>query len=435
MSKLKLFVVFPFLLQIGTANAVSFDCSKAKSYSEKLICSDRELSEQDDELYILYKEAKTKYSDKSEFKKITTSLWNEREKCNSEDCVRDWYEAAKLKYADLKKNTKSNSKTDNTQHEFLSSVLKAQKASKNVKNDMILGGIKVERDLEICKALRNKEVKNWTGTVKLLNANKDGAGVLWVDIADNVTLKTLNNDAPELGIHTLIQPGSELFKKASNLEVGDKVTFSGEFIYTDKQCAAETSITLYGGVSRPEFVFKFSNISQSDKNASYNTSLEEVTREQKEILRKMGDDMNDVDGIKVVSDTENIYAIKNISPVKQWACVEKWGIYNLDKVENKDDAIILNVSAYVNESYKQELRAIFNGEKLSKLIPVDRARIKKFFAPNNTYFMTYAACSNNEYNLVDAYLFISNKERENLSPEAEKATNDMKKKMAAKAYY
>lgn len=49
--------------------------------------------------------------------------------------------------------------------------------------------------------------------------------------------------------------------------------------------------------------------------------------------------------------------------------------------------------------------------------------------------MTYAACSNNEYNLVDAYLFVSNKERENLSPEAEKATNDMKKKMAAKAYY
>ncbi|ECG6537098.1 hypothetical protein E2M49_08665 [Salmonella enterica subsp. enterica serovar Frintrop] len=103
MSKLKLFVVFTFLLQIGTANAVSFDCSKAKSYSEKLICSDRELSEQDDELYILYKEAKTRYSDKSEFKKITTSLRNEREKCNSEDCVRDWYETAKLKYADLKK--------------------------------------------------------------------------------------------------------------------------------------------------------------------------------------------------------------------------------------------------------------------------------------------------------------------------------------------
>ena len=50
MIKFKLFVVFAFLLQIGTANAVSFDCSKAKSYSEKLICSNSELSELDDKL-------------------------------------------------------------------------------------------------------------------------------------------------------------------------------------------------------------------------------------------------------------------------------------------------------------------------------------------------------------------------------------------------
>ncbi|MDO7161235.1 hypothetical protein Q5N85_20120, partial [Acinetobacter baumannii] len=39
--------------------------------------------------------------------------------------------------------------------------------------------------------------------------------------------------------------------------------------------------------------------------------------------------VNGSDTIKVVSDAESIYAIKNVSPIKEWACVEKWGMYNL----------------------------------------------------------------------------------------------------------
>ncbi|HFO7640998.1 TPA: lysozyme inhibitor LprI family protein, partial [Escherichia coli] len=84
MSKLKLFVVFTFLLQIGTANAVSFDCSKAKSYSEKLICNNSELSELDDKLNSLYQKVKLESTDKKAFRKIVSDLWNEREKCKTE---------------------------------------------------------------------------------------------------------------------------------------------------------------------------------------------------------------------------------------------------------------------------------------------------------------------------------------------------------------
>ncbi|EEW1841223.1 TPA: lysozyme inhibitor LprI family protein [Escherichia coli] len=101
MSKLKLFLVFTFLLQIGTANAVSFDCSKAKSYSEKLICNNSELSELDDKLNSLYQKVKLESTDKKAFRKIVSDLWNEREKCKTESCVRQWYSNAFREYSSL----------------------------------------------------------------------------------------------------------------------------------------------------------------------------------------------------------------------------------------------------------------------------------------------------------------------------------------------
>ncbi|EOX9391791.1 lysozyme inhibitor LprI family protein, partial [Escherichia coli] len=101
MIKFKLFVVFAFLLQIGTANAVSFDCSKAKSYSEKLICSNSELSELDDKLNSLYQKVKLESADKKAFRKIVSDLWNEREKCKTESCVRQWYSNAFREYSSL----------------------------------------------------------------------------------------------------------------------------------------------------------------------------------------------------------------------------------------------------------------------------------------------------------------------------------------------
>ncbi|ENE5759145.1 hypothetical protein ABNN16_001103 [Salmonella enterica subsp. enterica serovar Braenderup] len=438
MIKLKLFIFFTLLLQLGTANAVSFDCSKAKSYPEKLICKNSELSSMDDDLNAFYKEARNKFQNEKQFKKLTTELWNKREKCTTEICVREWYSDAFVFYGELiNDNKKNQSELLSKQHSFIEIVSKAQRDSANAKNDMVRGGIKSIRDDDICKLLGSQTIKNWTGVVKNLDANGDGWGILEVEIAHGITLQTNNNSFTDINENTLINPASDLFQKASSLSIGQSVVFSGSFISKYGQCALERSVTLNGGLSSPEFIFKFSDISRGDENTSYN--LEEVTREQELLLREMKNDMKndmkDEDGIKVVSDMKKIYAIKNISPVIQWACVEKWGLYNIDKAEEKGDEIILNLSAYVNENYKQVLRATFNDKNLSKLIPRDRSNIKNFFAPNNTYFITYAACSNKEDKLVDAYLFMSNKEKESLSPDGEKTISNMKNKMAEKGYY
>lgn len=70
----------------------SFDCAKASSINEKLICSDAELAALDNELDAVYKQAKAKVADPAAFKQITVDAWRMREaQCQDKACLVRWY--------------------------------------------------------------------------------------------------------------------------------------------------------------------------------------------------------------------------------------------------------------------------------------------------------------------------------------------------------
>ena len=74
----------------------SFDCSKAKSVAETLICSDNELAAEDNEMFELYKLAKLKTLNPGQFKTDNQILWKYREKnCVDKRCLLDWFAARK----------------------------------------------------------------------------------------------------------------------------------------------------------------------------------------------------------------------------------------------------------------------------------------------------------------------------------------------------
>ncbi len=77
-----------------SVHAVSFDCSKARSYSEKEICSTPELSKKDDLLAALYKKAKAATQDQQAFSSIRNALWMSRERCENTLCLTAWYDSA-----------------------------------------------------------------------------------------------------------------------------------------------------------------------------------------------------------------------------------------------------------------------------------------------------------------------------------------------------
>jgi hypothetical protein len=70
----------------------SFDCARARSVPEKIICGDAELSRMDRDLSRLHARAKDAAPDPSAFKRQNDNEWRRREaNCRDRDCLLDWY--------------------------------------------------------------------------------------------------------------------------------------------------------------------------------------------------------------------------------------------------------------------------------------------------------------------------------------------------------
>lgn len=90
-----------FLFLSPFAQAASFDCTKASSVSEKLICSTPALSQADDRLAEAYRAAKTASGNSSAFREMTKDNWKLREQCKTAACLSDWYSRSQQKYQQL----------------------------------------------------------------------------------------------------------------------------------------------------------------------------------------------------------------------------------------------------------------------------------------------------------------------------------------------
>jgi len=79
--------------QIGdTIYPTSFDCAKAKSISENLICHNSELAASDREMAGIFNQAKAAATDTEAFTKRVRKQWNYREKnCFDNACLTAWY--------------------------------------------------------------------------------------------------------------------------------------------------------------------------------------------------------------------------------------------------------------------------------------------------------------------------------------------------------
>jgi hypothetical protein len=128
-------------------------------------------------------------------------------------------------------------------------------------NDMAKGAIRPARKTALCNFLVGLEATNWVGKIAKLSTNNDGRGVLAISIGDDMQVKTWNNALSDIGDHTLIDPSSNLYRRALNLQTGQIVSFSGHFFRNDTDCIQETSLSMSGSMQEPEFLFQFSDVS------------------------------------------------------------------------------------------------------------------------------------------------------------------------------
>jgi uncharacterized protein/uncharacterized tellurite resistance protein B-like protein len=88
-------VIYGTALLLGmpaVASAASFNCAKASSSNELMICADPQLSLMDDDLATLYRAARAAAPDPTAFKKETNDEWRKRGRCVDRACLFAWYQ-------------------------------------------------------------------------------------------------------------------------------------------------------------------------------------------------------------------------------------------------------------------------------------------------------------------------------------------------------
>ena len=78
--------------------AASFNCAKARTYVERTICNDDELSAADDFLDDAYNEARKTTGNSRKFQGYARARLAERNRCTNKTCIRKWYERTTDQY-------------------------------------------------------------------------------------------------------------------------------------------------------------------------------------------------------------------------------------------------------------------------------------------------------------------------------------------------
>lgn len=86
-----LLILLGWLMLSFAAQAASFDCGKAQSKVEKMICADAELSRLDEEIAKVYGEVLKKITDEALLKKQQRGWFKARNRCKDISCLNDHY--------------------------------------------------------------------------------------------------------------------------------------------------------------------------------------------------------------------------------------------------------------------------------------------------------------------------------------------------------
>ena len=148
-----------------------------------------------------------------------------------------------------------------TEDRFLAILDQASAAYDASSNDMAKGAARPARARALCAATTGTQISGWRGTVDTLSSNNAGKGVLTIRLSQHVTVSTTNNAVSDaMGMHTLLEPDSTVFKEAASLKEGQAVVFSGSFAQNDEDCLEEMSLTQEGSMHDPDFLFAFSSV-------------------------------------------------------------------------------------------------------------------------------------------------------------------------------
>ncbi|WP_132073632.1 hypothetical protein [Sinorhizobium americanum] len=149
------------------------------------------------------------------------------------------------------------------QSRFLSVTTDYSDRFRSAANELQQSAMRDERRAALVKALGSqRSVNGWIGTIRRLETTSEGKAILAVRLSPDADIMTWNNALSDIADGTLIDKGTPLYEALLNMSVGDSVAVSGSFFPSAEDGVKETSLTIRGSMSEPEFLFRFQDVSK-----------------------------------------------------------------------------------------------------------------------------------------------------------------------------
>lgn len=152
------------------------------------------------------------------------------------------------------------------QRDFLAVAIDYRERFRSAANELQQSALRDERRASFKKALGSRlTVEHWIGTLRKLETNSEGKAIVTVRLVPRIDLLTWNNGLSDAMHHTMIDQGTPLYAALMNMSIGDPVIVSGSFLPSDEDGVRETSMTIDGSMTAPEFLFHFTTISKQQE--------------------------------------------------------------------------------------------------------------------------------------------------------------------------
>lgn len=158
--------------------------------------------------------------------------------------------------------TASNTQIPADQQSFVKLVESYYDSYRQAPNELKKSALRAERKTAIQGALGKLTIQGWVGTLREMGTNSDGKAYITIQLqGSKIEIKTWNNALSDIADKSLIETGSDLYNKISNLSKGKTVHFSGAFRSGDKDYIREASLTESGAMTSPAFIMSFTDVS------------------------------------------------------------------------------------------------------------------------------------------------------------------------------
>jgi len=144
--------------------------------------------------------------------------------------------------------------------QFIKTVEKYILSFRGAKNELQESALRDQRKDDIAKTISGRVASSWVGEINQLETNMEGKAILSIKISPDIEIKTWNNAFSDINANTLISKGSALYSSLVELSPNQQVVFSGSFFSSQTDYVEETSMTIEGSMSNPEYLFKFKSV-------------------------------------------------------------------------------------------------------------------------------------------------------------------------------